>query len=365
MFKIAVLSGDGVGPEVIAQALRILQFFREKGLQVSWEQALLGFCAYEATNEVLPEATFRLAQEADAILLGAVGSPAAAKLPAGKTPEAALLRLRKDLELFANLRPVKVFPSLLDASPLKREVLEGVDLMLVRELTSGIYFGTSGTLREDGKRSAFDTCRYDEEEISRVARVAFSLAARRKNRLCLVDKANVLATSRLWREVISEVSREFPSCALSFLYVDAAAMELMRRPASFDVVLTENLFGDILSDEAGVLAGSLGMLPSASLGASNKGLYEPVHGSAPDIAGKGIANPVGAILSLAMLLRHSLRQEKLAGLVEEAVQKTLASGVYTADIAVPGAAPVSTSQMGDAILAHLTALFSSSQKGLA
>jgi 3-isopropylmalate dehydrogenase len=349
---IAVLPGDGIGPEVTREAVRVLRavaehYHHEFGL----EEALVGGAAIDATGQPLPDATLELCRKAEAVLLGAVGGPKWDP-PAKVRPEQGLLALRRGLELFANLRPVAPDPRLADASPLKAELLVGVDLLVVRELTGGIYFGRK--VRD--AQSASDECRYTVAEIERVVRVAGRLARQRRRRLTSVDKANVLETSRLWREVTTAVvTSEFPDVQLEHLLVDACAMHLIKRPADFDVIVTENMFGDILTDEASMLAGSIGLLPSASLGASTRGLYEPIHGSAPDIAGRGVANPYGTILSAAMLLRHSLGLETEARAVEAAVSAAIGRGILTSDLARRGAASASTTQVGDAVVATLRA----------
>lgn len=353
--KIAILPGDGIGPEITAQAVKVLERLRRDGLHLEWAEAPIGGAGVDAEGNPLPASTLELARTADAILLGAVGAPKYDGLPREKRPEQGLLRIRKALELFANLRPARVYRELAVASALKPERVAGLDLLIVRELTGDIYFGEPKGIRVNaaGEREGFDTMVYREGEIRRIAHVAFQAARRRGRRVCSVDKANVLETSRLWREVVSEIAREYPDVELSHMYVDNAAMQLVRDPRQFDVILTGNMFGDILSDEASMLTGSIGMLPSASLDARNKGLYEPIHGSAPDIAGRDIANPLASILSLAMLLRYSLGMEAAAVRVERAVAEVLARGVRTADIAEPGVAPVGTAAMGDAVVAAL------------
>jgi 3-isopropylmalate dehydrogenase len=348
--KIAVLGGDGIGPEVAAQGARVLAAVAEAlGHSFEMEEALVGGAAIDANGAPLPEATLRLCRDADAILFGAIGGPRWG--PSAKVrPEQGLLALRKELGLFANLRPVKVNARLAAASPLKPEIVAGVDMMVVRELTGGIYFGEKR--REGGV--AFDACTYSEAEVERVVRVAGRLAQGRRRKVTSVDKANVLETSRLWREVAERVVRaEFPQIALDHQLVDSCAMQLVRRPSDFDVIVTENMFGDILTDEASVVAGSIGLLPSASLGEGTRGLYEPIHGSAPDIAGKGIANPYGTILSAAMLLRHSLGLEREAALVEAAVDQALEQGVFTPDLDRGGA---STDAAGAAVVRNLKVL---------
>jgi 3-isopropylmalate dehydrogenase len=353
--KIAVLAGDGIGTEIVAQAVRVLRALAGDGPKLEFEPALVGGAATDATGDPLPEATLALCRQADAVLFGAVGGPRYDTLPRAQRPEQGLLRLRKELGLFANLRPARVYAELAAASPLKPEIVADLDLLIVRELTGDIYFGQPRGVRklDNGEREGFDTMRYSESEIRRIARVAFEAARGRARKLCSVDKANVLETTQLWRDVVTETAREYPDVALSHMYVDNAAMQLLRAPKQFDVMVTGNMFGDILSDEASMLTGSIGMLPSASLDANGKGLYEPIHGSAPDIAGKGVANPLATILSAAMLLRHSLRQEDAARRVERAVEKVLAHGLRTADIAAPGQRVVGTQAMGDAVVSAL------------
>ncbi len=328
--RVALLPGDGIGPEVIHEAVHVLQAVaRRFHIQIAFTEFPIGGAAIDATGAPLPDATLAGCKSADAVLLGAVGGPRWDRLPGPLRPEAGLLQLRRALDVFANLRPVRVFPALAGASPLRPEVAAGTDLLIVRELIGGLYFGQPrGRTGDD----AVDTMRYSRDEITRVARVAFSLARTRRRRVTSVDKANVLETSRLWRESVDAVARDFPDVALEHLLVDTCAMHLVRTPARFDVIVTENMFGDILSDEAGAAAGSLGLLPSASLGDRPPFLYEPVHGSAPDIAGQGAANPVGAILSAAMLLRHSADRSDAAAAVEEAVERVLASGFRTPDL---------------------------------
>ena len=350
---IAILPGDGIGPEVIAEGVRCL---RAVGARCDHEFVLhelaFGGAAIDASGDPLPAATLDACLSADAVLLGAIGGPKWSAPSAKLRPEAGLLRLRRELGTFANLRPVVLHPSLRAVSPLRAEVLEGVDLVFVRELTGGIYFGP----KTRDATEATDLCRYCVAEIERVTRVAGALARTRRRKLTSIDKSNVLETSRLWREVCDAVVRaEFADVTLEHMLVDAAAMHLIRRPRDFDVLLTENMFGDILTDEASMLAGSLGLLPSASLGEGRRGLYEPIHGSAPDIAGQGIANPYGTILSVALLLRHSLRLEREAILIERAVERAIAAGACTTDIAQPGVRALSTREVGDAVLAQLTA----------
>lgn len=353
--KIAVLAGDGIGPEITAQAVRVLEVLARDGLDVQTESALVGGAAVDATGDPLPEETLRVCESARAILFGAVGGPAYDKLPRPQRPEQGLLRLRKHFDLFANLRPAIVYPELAEASPLKADIVAGLDILIMRELTGDIYFGQPRGIRtnEAGEREGFDTMRYSESEIRRIAQRGFEAARRRQRRLCSVDKANVLETTQLWRDVVTEVGKDYPDVELSHMYVDNAAMQLIRQPRQFDVIVTGNMFGDILSDAASMLTGSIGMLPSASLNASGFGMYEPIHGSAPDIAGTNKANPLATILSLAMLLRYSLDEEAAARRVEAAVRKVLADGVRTADIARPGDKVSSCTEMGDAVVAAL------------
>ena len=351
--KIAVLAGDGVGPEVIAEAVKVLDSLG--GARLELEHAPVGGAAYDASGDPIPETTLSLAKRADAVLFGAVGGPRYDALPRDKRPEQAILRLRKELDLFANLRPASVFPELADASTLRPEVVSGLDILILRELTGDIYFGQPRGIRklDGGAREGFDTMRYSEPEIRRIAHAGFKAALKRKKKVCSVDKANVLETSQLWREVVSAVGREYPGVELSHMYVDNAAMQLLKDPKQFDVIVTGNMFGDILSDEASMLTGSIGMLPSASLDAKGKGLYEPIHGSAPDIAGKNLANPLATILSAAMMLRYSLEQERAAARIEGAVRKVLAQGYRTGDIHRAGTRKVGTREMGDAVVAAL------------
>jgi 3-isopropylmalate dehydrogenase len=353
--KIAVLAGDGIGPEIVAEALRVLEALRRDGLKLEFESALVGGAATDVHGEPLPAATLQLAQQADAVLFGAVGGPQYDTLPRPQRPEQGLLRIRKELGLFANLRPAMIFPELAAASTLKAEVVAGLDLLIVRELTGDIYFGQPRGIRtlENGEREGFDTMRYRESEIRRIAQVAFKAARRRSRRVCSVDKANVLETTQLWRDVVTEEARQYDDVTLTHMYVDNCAMQLLRNPKQFDVIVTGNMFGDILSDEASMLTGSIGMLPSASLDQDGKGMYEPIHGSAPDIAGKDVANPLATILSAAMMLRYSLDQEAAAQRLEGAVRKVLAQGLRTADIAAPGEAVIGTRAMGDAVVAAL------------
>ncbi|HYQ99204.1 MAG TPA: 3-isopropylmalate dehydrogenase [Casimicrobiaceae bacterium] len=353
--KIAILPGDGIGPEIVGEAVRVLELLRREGFPLETETAPIGGAGYDAARHPLPEATLALARAADAVLLGAVGGPRYDTLPRPLRPEQGILGIRKALALFANLRPALLYPELAGASTLKPEVVAGLDLMIVRELTGDIYFGEPRGQRTNaaGEREGFDTMRYSVPEIERIARVGFATARKRAGRLCSVDKANVLDTSILWREVVTAVAQDFPDVALTHMYVDNAAMQLVRAPKSFDVIVTGNLFGDILSDEASMLAGSIGMLPSASLDANGKGLYEPIHGSAPDIAGQDKANPLATILSLAMMFRYTFARADLAERIEAAVRKVLAAGRRTADIASGGEPTVGTRAMGDAVVAAL------------
>jgi 3-isopropylmalate dehydrogenase len=356
-YRIAVLPGDGVGQEVIPEAVRVLQVVgKGVGVHFEFEQALCGGAAIDATGRPLPPATLELCRKSQAILFGAVGGPKWDGVAQEQRPERGLLALRKELDLYANLRPATCFPMLVDASPLKREVVEGTDLMVIRELTGGLYFGEPRGRQDlpDGGVRAVNTMSYTSSEIERVARVAFEVAGKRRKRVTSVDKSNVLVVSQLWREVVTRVARDYPDIALEHVLVDNCAMALVQRPTQFDTIVTENTFGDILSDEAAILAGSMGMLPSASLGGA-VGLYEPVHGTAPDIAGQGIANPIAAILSAAMLLRYSADLVAAAAAVEEAVRRVLEAGYRTADIAGPGARRVGTREMGAAIIEEVEA----------
>jgi 3-isopropylmalate dehydrogenase len=352
--KIVTLPGDGIGPDVVAEAVRVLQAVAgQNGHTFSFEAALIGGCAIDTTGNPLPDATLTTCASADAVLLGAVGGPQWSDPTAPVRPEQGLLRLRQHFDLFANLRPVKAYPALAAHAPLRADLLDGVDILFVRELTSGIYFGERQE-QGDGD-NAWDTMFYTVDQVERVARVAFEAARGRTGKVASVDKANVLASMRLWRRTVNAVAQDYPDVTLEHVLVDACAMFLMRDPRRFDVVLAGNMFGDILSDETSVLAGSLGMLPSASLNAGTFGVYEPIHGSAPDIAGKGIANPIATILSAAMLLRHSLRLEREASAVEAAVEAVLAEGGRTADIADPAHPAMSTSAFTDRVLAYLGA----------
>ena len=355
MKKILVLPGDGIGPEIVAEAVKVLSWVRDQGLAIEWDEGLVGGAAYDETGSPLPEETLEQAKAADAVLLGAVGGPKWEPLDISVRPEKGLLGLRSGLNLFANLRPAILYPQLAEASTLKPEVVSGLDIMIVRELTGGIYFGQPRGVRtlENGEREGFNTLVYSESEIERIGRVAFETARRRNGRLCSVDKANVLECTELWREVMTALAADYPDVELSHMYVDNAAMQLVRAPRQFDVIVTTNMFGDILSDEAAMLTGSIGMLPSASLNEKGQGMYEPIHGSAPDIAGKGLANPLATILSVAMMLRHSLEAPKLAGRIEQAVGRVLDQGLRTPDIMQAGAKEVGTAEMGDAVLAAL------------
>jgi len=353
--KIAILPGDYIGPEVTGQAQRVLELLRNEGLALTFESAPMGGAGYDAAGDPLPPATLALAKTSDAILMGAVGGPKYDALPRASRPEQGLLRIRKELGLFANLRPALLYPELAAASSLKPEIVSGLDILIVRELTGDIYFGQPRGRRRNaqGADEGFDTMHYSVPEIERIARVGFEAARKRGKRLCSVDKANVLDTSILWRETVTRLGSEYPDVALSHMYVDNAAMQLVKNPKQFDVIVTGNMFGDILSDEASMLAGSIGMLPSASLDANQKGLYEPIHGSAPDIAGQDKANPLATILSLGMMFRYSLARADIAGRIEAAVRKVLQGGLRTGDIALPGEAVVGTRAMGDAVIAAL------------
>lgn len=353
--KIAVLPGDGIGPEVVAQAVKVLEALQKTGLPIEMSEGLIGGAAYDAKGHPLPPETLSLAQEADAILFGAEGGFQYETLPRGLRPGDGLLGLRKSLDLYANFRPVCLLPELIGASTLKPEIVRGLDLVILRELTSGIYFGEPRGIGRTagGEREGINTMRYRESEIERVARTAFRVARQRRKKVCSVDKANVLETMELWREVVERVHGEYRDVELTHLYVDAAAMSLVRNPAQFDVIVTGNLFGDILSDEAAMSCGSIGMLPSASFGEGTRGLYEPVHGCAPDIAGKDVANPLAAILSAALMLRYSFGLDDRARQIERAVRSVLAAGYRTVDIDEPGMRCVGTSEMGDAVVSAL------------
>ena len=349
--KIAVLPGDGIGPEIIAQAVHVLE---RLGLGLEMEEAPVGGAGYEASGDPLPARTLAVARSADAILFGAVGDPRYDSLERSKRPEQAILGLRKALGLFANLRPARVHEELASASALRPEIVSGLDLLIIRELTGDIYFGRPKGMREvDGEREGFDTMHYRESEVRRIAGVAFEAARKRSRRVCSVDKANVLETSQLWRDVVTAAAKNYPDVELTHMYVDNCAMQLVRNPKQFDVIVTGNLFGDILSDEASMLTGSIGMLPSASLDAGGKGLYEPIHGTAPDIAGKGVANPLATILSAAMMLRYSLGRADAAERIEKSVTKVLRDGLRTADIHTTGTRKVGTAEMADAVLSAL------------
>jgi len=355
--KIAILPGDGIGPEIVGEAVRVLDVLRRGGLAIESDTAPIGGAGYDAAKVPLPDATLALARSADAVLLGAVGGPKYDTLPRSLRPEQGILGIRKALGLFANLRPALLYPELAAASTLRSEVVAGLDLMIIRELTGDIYFGEPRGRRKNaaGQDEGFDTMLYSVPEIRRIARVGFETARSRGKRLCSVDKANVLDTSILWREVVTAMAKDYPDVALTHMYVDNAAMQLVRNPKQFDVIVTGNLFGDILSDEASMLAGSIGMLPSASLDASAKGLYEPIHGSAPDIAGQDRANPLATILSLAMMFRYTFARADVAGRIERAVRAVLARGLRTGDIAMPGEKIVGTRAMGEAVAAVLAA----------
>ncbi len=356
--KIAILPGDGIGPEIIAEGCRVLEILQaEHGLSIEMEQADIGGAAYEAHGHPLPESTLDVVRAADAVLLGSVGGPQWEALDRALRPEQGLLGVRSELALFSNLRPAILYPQLVDASTLKPEVVSGLDIMIVRELTGGIYFGQPRGIRkiEGGEREGFNTLVYSESEIERIGRSAFEIARKRSGRLCSVDKANVLEVSELWRQVMTALAGDYSDVELSHMYVDNAAMQLVREPKQFDVMVTGNMFGDILSDAAAMLTGSIGMLPSASLDSQGKGMYEPIHGSAPDIAGQGIANPLATILSVSMMLRYSLNEKALADLVDNAVGTVLDAGLRTADIASEGMQTVGTRAMGDAVVAVLQA----------
>jgi 3-isopropylmalate dehydrogenase len=352
--KIAVLAGDGIGPEIVGQAVKVLNALTKDGLKLELEEAPFGGAGYDAEGDPLPERSLKLAKEADAVLCGAVGGPKYDALPRPQRPEQGILRIRKELGLFANLRPAVMYPELVGASSLKPEVVSGLDIMIIRELTGDIYFGEPRGRRESsGEREGYDTMRYSESEIRRIAEVGFRTALKRGRKLTSVDKENVLETSRFWREIVTDIAAKYPEVQLSHMYVDNAAMQLVRNPKQFDVIVTGNMFGDILSDEASMLTGSIGMLPSASLDANGKGLYEPIHGSAPDIAGKNVANPLATILSSAMMLRYTFNKDEWAYRIEAAVKKVLADGCRTADIYEDGTRRMGTAEMGDAVVAAL------------
>jgi 3-isopropylmalate dehydrogenase len=352
--KIALLPGDGIGPEILREAVRILDALRGEGMKIETEEAPVGGAAYDSAGDPLPQATLALARSADAVLFGAVGGPKYDTLPRDKRPEKAILGLRRECDFFANLRPATVFPELADASTLKPEVVSGLDIMIVRELTGDIYFGEPrGITGEKGNRVGINTMHYTEAQIRRILHVGFRTARQRGKRLTSVDKMNVLEATQLWRDIAEEIAPEYPDVELSHILVDNCAMQLVRNPRQFDVLVTGNMFGDILSDEASMLTGSIGMLPSASLDANGKGLYEPIHGSAPDIAGKGVANPLAQILSMAMMFRYTFGLPDVAARIEGAVRKALASGLRTADIAAKGTKPCTTAEMGTAVLKAL------------
>lgn len=355
--QILLLPGDGIGPEITTEAEKVLNAALERfDLDITTDTALVGGAAYDATGEPLPEETLAKAKAADAILFGAIGGPKWDTIERSKRPERGLLKLRSSLGLFANLRPAILFPQLASASSLKPEIVSGLDILIVRELTGGIYFGEPRGLREEnGERVGFNTMVYSESEIRRIAKVAFELAQTRGKKLCSVDKANVLEVTELWKEVVNDVAKDYPEVEVSHMYVDNAAMQLVRAPKQFDVVVTGNLFGDILSDEAAMLTGSIGMLPSASLDVNRKGLYEPCHGSAPDIAGQNLANPLAAILSLAMLMRYSFERADVAQAIEDAVERVLEQGLRTGDIYTEGTTKVGCDAMGDAVVKALLA----------
>jgi len=354
-FTIALLPGDGIGPEVIHEAVKVLRVLEEnQGLKLTLDYLSVGGAAYEKEGHPLPENTLDMAQKADSVLLGAVGGPKWEKIDFSLRPERALLGLRSNLNLYANLRPAKIFPALVNASSLKRELVENLDILVVRELTGGIYFGEPRGVETlaDGTRKGFNTLVYTEEEIKRIGRVAFEVARKRSKKVVSVDKANVLEVTGLWREVMTELHKEYPDVALDHMYVDNCAMQLIRAPKQFDVIVTTNMFGDILSDEASMLTGSIGMLPSASLGRGTA-MYEPIHGSAPDIAGKGLANPLATILSIGMMFKYSFDQEKMSIKIESAVESVLNQGFRTRDIMSEGMIEVSTQEMGDEVIAEL------------
>jgi 3-isopropylmalate dehydrogenase len=353
--KIAILPGDGIGTEIVGEAVSLLDTLRREGLAIETDEAPIGGAGYDAAKHPLPAATLALAQAADAVLMGAVGGPQYDALPRALRPEQGILGIRKALGLFANLRPALLYPELAASSTLKPEIVAGLDIMIVRELTGDIYFGTPRGRRKNaaGDDEGFDTMRYSVPEIERIARVGFETAGKRGGKLCSVDKANVLDTSILWREVVTAIARDYPDVELTHMYVDNAAMQLVRDPRQFDVIVTGNLFGDILSDEASMLAGSIGMLPSASLDATGKGLYEPIHGSAPDIAGQDKANPLATILSVAMMFRYTFARADIASRIELAVRSVLREGFRTADIAAPGDRAIGTRAMGAAVVAAL------------
>jgi len=353
---IVVLAGDGIGPEIVGEAVKVLAAVNEKfGLGITWENQLLGGAAIDAHGVPLPDVTLDAARKADAVLLGAVGGPKWDAIERSIRPERGLLKIRSELNLFANLRPAILYPQLASASSLKPEIVAGLDILIVRELTGGIYFGQPRGVRvlENGERQGFNTDVYSESEIRRIAHVAFQLARQRNKKVLSVDKANVLEVTELWKEIVTEVAKDYPDVQLSHMYVDNAAMQLVKAPKQFDVIVTGNLFGDILSDEAAMLTGSIGMLPSASLDQNKKGMYEPCHGSAPDIAGKGVANPLATILSVAMMLRYTFGAEAAAKCIEEAVGRVLDQNLRTPDIYTEGTKKVGTKEMGEAVVAAL------------
>ena len=352
--KICLLPGDGIGPEIVQQAQRVLESVAQQfDHQFEFETRLMGGCAIDDCGDPLPEVTLETCRQSDAILLGAVGGPKWDDPRAKTRPEQGLLKIRKELGLFANLRPVCPHPSMISASPLKPEIISGVDILFVRELTGGIYFGQRGRRTEDGIETAYDEMAYSVPEVERIVRLAGEAAMGRGKRVTSVDKANVLEVSELWREVVTEVGKSYPEVELSHMYIDNACMQLVRAPKQFDVIVTTNMFGDILSDAASMLTGSIGMLPSASLDSNGKGMYEPVHGSAPDIAGEGKANPLATILSVAMMMRSTFGNEQCAAAIEAAVKQTLADGIRTGDIAASGEAVVSTAEMGSAVVERM------------
>lgn len=357
--KILILPGDGIGPEIISQAEKVLAFLiQERGVKLDLEHGLLGGCAVDAAGVPMPEETLAKAKESSAILLGSVGGPKWETIERSIRPERGLLAIRSGLGLFANLRPAVLFPQLASASTLNEDVVSGLDIMIVRELTGGIYFGEPRGIREldDGQRQGYNTLVYSESEIERIARIAFESASKRQGRLCSVDKANVLEATELWREVVTGISKDYPDVELQHMYVDNAAMQLVRDPKQFDVMVTTNMFGDILSDLASMLTGSIGMLPSASLASDGSGMYEPCHGSAPDIAGQNVANPLATILSLSMLFRYSLSEAAIADKIEQSVSQVLSEGLRTKDIDAEGMTCVGTEEMGDAVVKALSSI---------
>jgi 3-isopropylmalate dehydrogenase len=354
--RILILPGDGIGPEIVTEAEKVLSALVEKhGLEISTERGLIGGSAIDETGVPLPDTTLALGRQSDAVLLGAVGGPKWENIERSLRPERGLLAIRTGLDLYANLRPAILYKELAEASSLKPEVIGGLDIMIVRELTGGIYFGEPRGIRtlDDGQREGFNSLVYNESEIERIAHTAFDVAMKRNKKICSVDKANVLEATELWREVVTRVSKDYPEVNLEHMYVDNAAMQLVRDPGQFDVIVTTNMFGDILSDLASMLTGSIGMLPSASLNAEGQGMYEPIHGSAPDIAGRNIANPLATIISAAMMLRYSLAEIAQADRIEQAVQQVLSDRLRTADIYTDGMTKVSTSEMGDAVVEAL------------